>query len=300
MKKLFATNVPTDEDVKLETFLSALPKEPGFSISVINDCGDRNEQLRITTHLQTLFDRTPVSFCEVQGLHADLEAAGCLIDAIDAKFGGTAPGIILPNVAFRHPEVSGDANGAPFAYIVILKLLIISTIRGRTLSLLKHFYGIESVRVFEPREVLESIVATGHLGREWVNHIAENQFRSFVFQPLAAARLCQGFEVPYRKENLACPAPGSVVWFVDKHGNCKTTVTTEMCEPFPKDGDTLATKFGNLPYFRRLTDAPLGKPAVTTGSSGLGAGPNDRFLEIAVRMGNAAKELRISVGSEVF
>lgn len=291
------TNRPhTNENI--EALLKNLPTQPGFSITVINDCGDQNERLRITTRVQTLFGHTP-GFCEVDGEHSDLQLAGCIIDALDAKGGGATPGIILGNSATREPEKSGDPNGSPFGHCLIGKVLLDSTIRGRTLSLVKYFYGLEHIRVVDPREVLESMVETGDLEPEWVEHIANNQFRSYEFQPLLAARLCSGYPVPYSKETLACPYPGEVVWWVDKHGNCKTTVTTKMCRPFPKDGDDIATRFGTLKYYGRLTDAPLGKPSVTSGSSGLGAGPASRFLEIVIRRGNAAKELGISVGDEV-
>lgn len=283
----------------VEAFLKNLSAQPGFSITVINDCGDENERLRIVTMVQTLFGHTP-AFCEVDGEHRDLQAAGCIIDALAAKGGGAAPGIILGNTAFREPEKSGDPNGSPFGHCVIGKVLLNSTIRGRTLSLVKDLYGLEHVRIVDPTEVLQSIVATGDLEPEWVDHIAESQFRSYEFQPLLAARLVSGFPVPYRKETLSCPKVGAVVWWVDKHGNCKTTITTSQCQPAPlRDGDEFATKFGTLKYYRRLNDAPRGKPAVTTGSSGLGAGPQNRFLEIAVRMGNAAEMLGIKVGDEV-
>ncbi|MDO8523798.1 MAG: hypothetical protein Q7R74_01060 [bacterium] len=284
-------------ELPLEAQLKAFAAQPGFSITVINDCGDRNEQLRIRTRLHSQFPNIPVDFCEVNGEHRDLEAAGCIIDALDAKGGGASPGIILGNVAYREPEKSGDSNGSPFGHCLIGKVLIKSTIRGRTLSLVKDFYGIEHIRVVDPEEALQSMVATGDLEPEWVAHIAESQFRSYEFQPLLAARLMNGFPVPYRKETLSCPKTGAVVWWVDKHGNCKTTVTTSQCQPAPlRDGDEFATKFGTFKYFRRLNDAPRGIPAVTTGSSGLGAGPDNRFLEVAIRMGSAAKELGIKVG----
>lgn len=283
----------------LESFLKTLPTQPGFSITVINDCGDRNERLRILTRLDTLFPRVGIRFCEVDGEHRDLEAAGNIIDALDARGGGAAPGLILGNTAFREPEKSGDANGAPFGHCLINNVLLFSTIRGRILSLVQDFFGIKHIHVVEPREALQSIVDTGHLEVEWVDHIANSQFRSFELQPLLAERLLGGFTVPYRKETLVCAKPGRVVWWVDKHGNCKTTVTTSQCELKPlRDGNELATKFGTLKYFRRLNDAPRGVPSVTTGSSGLGAGPDSRFLEIAIRMGNAAKELKIKVGDE--
>lgn len=285
--------------VSLEAFLKTLPAQPGFSIVVINDCGDENEKLRITTRLQTLFWGATVSFCEVNGPNSDLEAAGCIIDALDAKAGGAAPGLILPNTAFREPEKSGDANGSPFGHCIINNVLLFSTIRGRILSLVKDFFGIEHIHIVEPREALESIVATGDLEQKWVEHIADSQFRSYELQPLLAARLLKGFALPSQKETLASPKLGGVVWWVDKHGNCKTTVTTSQCEPKPlRDGDEFETKFGVFKYFRRLNDAPRGVPAVTTGSSGLGAGPDNRFLEIAIRMGNAAKFLNIKVGDE--
>jgi len=296
-KLLTPMKVNTDANGHLEARLKKLPHTPGFSITVINDCGDPNEQMRIITRLQTLFERTPIDFCEVD---SDLEVAGNLIDALDAKGGGAAPGVILPNVAIREPEVYGDSNGSPFCYFVHENVLVLPTSRGRTLSLAKSFLDIEYVNVLEPREVLQSIVETGDLEPKWIEHIAGSQFRSYEFQPLVAARLCGGYSVPHKKEKLACPNPGSVIWHVDKHGNCKSTVTTGSCSPEPRNGDEIATRFGTLRYYRRLTDAPLGVPAIITGSSGLGAGPTYRFLEIVIRKGRAADHFKIKVGDEIF
>ena len=88
--------------------------------------------------------------------------------------------------------------------------------------------------------------------------------------------------------------------YIDEFGIGKTNITASDCSPFPRDGDDIATKFGTLKYYRRLNDAPLGKPAIVSGSSGLSAGVHHRFLEIVIRDGNAAKMLGFKVGDSVF
>jgi hypothetical protein len=67
-----------------------------MNITIINDCRDANAVGRQSTRASVLIGG-PVSFVGVQN---DIEAAGNLIDILDA-YGG-APGAILVNVAPRN------------------------------------------------------------------------------------------------------------------------------------------------------------------------------------------------------
>lgn len=286
----------------IDAILKNIASQPGFSIITISDCFDGNASMRVTTRLHSLFNRIQVKECPLKekGEKTELEAAICVIDAIDAKGGGASFGLILINAAWREREKTDDENGSRFGYLLIGNVLILSTVRGKVLSLVKRFFDIKTIRVFNTREVLAAIVAAGELEPEWADHISESQFRSFTFQPLVAALLCQGKSLPYHTEQLNCPNLGPVILYVDAFGLCKTAITTADCSPFPKDGDDIGTRFGTLKYYRRLTDAPLGKPAIVSGSSGLGAGIHHRFLEIVIRDGNAAETLGLKVGDSVF
>lgn len=257
-------------------------------ITIINDCRDANASGRQVARAAVL-TLGQVSFI---GVASDLEAAGNLVDALDA-YGG-APGAVLVNVAPRSGSARKWGNGTPFGYFWYRKILVVGTVDGRTLSLVKKLRLAERVGVLDIPSVVRRLVSQKLLSSPEGTAVAESQFRSYDFLPRAAAYLLKNREIVGEELALQDIAtlPASV-WWIDNFGNCKTTL---LPSDIPQ-GSEIKTKFGWLPYYGRFRDAPDGVTAVIVGSSGIGG---KRFLEIIRQGGSAAETLGVSSGARVF
>lgn len=247
-------------------------------VTVINDCRDANALVRQSIRLQAAFG------CGVSaaGVENDLEAAGNLIDALDAARG--AEGFILVNVAPRNGRARRWSNGSPFCMFSYGSTTVLSSVDGRTLSLAKRLGALTDVRLLDLPRVLFWAAGRRRITKEEVARIERTQFRSFEFLPLCATWTAEGEELPSEPLDTALveEAPDAV-WWVDNFGNCKTTVPAREAGNAPLAiGDALA------PRHARLKDVPDGALACVVGSSGLG---QDRFLEIVVQGGDAAGRL---------
>jgi hypothetical protein len=239
-------------------------------ITIINDCRDSNAVGRQATRVHALFGTAPTFV----GVGSDIEAAGNLVDVLAAGEG--EEGIVLVNVAPRNGEARKWGNGTPFGWFRYRKTLVVSSIDGLTLSLIRKLRLAERVHV-----LAEAIPAT--------------QFRSYEYLPKAAKRLWDGETIPHRQLPIdelqeALPA----VWFVDNFGNCKTTVLAGEAET--AEAPSVAIGGEVIPRFRALKDVPDAASALIVGSSGLGA---RRFLEIVVQGGNAARRFGLRSGDRV-
>jgi len=266
-------------------------------ITVINDCKSENDIARQETRLMSLFG-TPISFVGVSSdfsVNATLEAAGNLIDVLDAI--EDREGIVLLNVAPRGEQKKDGYNGTPFCYFKYNNTLVISTVRGNSLSLVKKLGLITELNLVS----VDDAVAYAHqnklLSDGQANYIPLSQFRSFDFTPRLAHWLHQGIDIPHTKIPLASieDVP-PCVWYVDAFGNCKTTILGSEIKVQP--GSQLNTNLGKFSYYSRLKDLPKGETAWYQGSSGIGS---RRFVEIATQMkaGSAAKTLNIGVGQHL-
>ena len=94
-------------------------------VTLITDCKDDNALGRSTTRLSTLFDCN-ITTIGVNGWDADLEAAGNLIDMLDASEG--KKGVILVNVAPRHKSGKKWPNGTPFGYFHYKDTLVVISV----------------------------------------------------------------------------------------------------------------------------------------------------------------------------
>ncbi len=225
------------------------------------------------------------------GVASDLEASGNLIDTLDAY--GDAPGVILVNIAPRNGTAKKWKNGTPFGYFWYKKILVVSSVDGLTLSLIKKLGLIDVVHVLDIPTATQVLVKEGALSAEQRDYIINTQFRSFDFLPQIAAYLLKHTDVVSEPHTIAdiTDAP-SVVWWIDNFGNCKTTLLkSEIGE-----NDRVETIFGTLPYFERLADVPDDTPALITGSSGI---DTRRFLEVVVQGKSAAEILTVATGSGV-
>lgn len=254
-------------------------------ISLITDCDDGNARVRQQTRYSVLFPGVPVSFV---GVSSDLEAAGNLIDVLDAA--GDTEGILAVNVAPRHGAARKWPNGTPFGYFWFKNILIVTTIDGEVLSLVKKF-GLEThVNVTDIREVM----SLGGYTQDEVEFAAKSQFRSFNYLPRLARIVWDKKQVPSEKLDFKdIPDTTTGVWWIDTFGNCKTTLLPEDIdfEPGAKRSITLHSLIIEATCYTQLREVPDYHTGLTIGSSGYG---EKRLLELVVQGTSAAKHYNIT------
>ncbi len=258
-------------------------------ITIINDCRDDNAAGRQATRTASLLGFSPAFI----GVQSDLEAAGNLVDALDAGEG--QEGVVLVNVAPRHGKAKKWENGSPFGYFFYRKTLVVTSVDRFTLSLVKKLKIIDTLHVIDLPQALEKMVGKEKLSKTSQSHIAQTQFRSYDFLPRAAKWLLEGEKLPRRPWSInQIPDAPKAVWHVDNFGNCKTTLLAE--DVAFRVGKDIQLQAGVLPTFSRLKDVPDGARGLVIGSSGI---KNKRFLEIVVQGGSAAEYFRLSSGSVI-
>lgn len=255
--------------------------------TIISDCQDPNAVGRQLTRVAALFG-SDVTRIVVVGVQDEMAAAGNLVDMLDAADG--AEGSILVNVAPRDGIKAGMErwlNGAPFVCFSVGNTMVISSVHGGTLSLVKKLGIVQTVGGFDIPTVMEWAVEQGLLTVGVADKIIGSQFRSFEFLPRVALWLHQGMNIPMQVTDISdvTGEPPIVVWWVDCFGNCKTTLLYEDLGKI-RESDDDAIK--DLPFYPHLSDVPNGTLAWIIGSSGFG---EYRFLEIVLGGGNAAKYL---------
>ena len=270
-------------------------------ITIINDSNDDNAKARQETRYATLFPRTHISYVGIDsslGIKATIETAGNLIDVLDAA--GGEKGVIAVNVAPRgQVEIDGN-NGSKFCYFWVRDTLVVSTIKGYNLSLIKKFQLTKHINILETNHVLDFAESKGLITKNLNNHVANTQFRSFDFQPRVAKWLMDGHKLPRKKfaVNELPDIPPSV-WFIDSFGNIKTTLTeADLPSITPGVVLRLRPQGVKLNYYNRMKDVPDGETALITGSSGFG---KNRFLELITqnRTGESAKNFNLKIGDEI-
>lgn len=260
-----------------------------MNIVIINDCRDANAMGRQKTRIMALTNSPANSV----GVSNDLEASGNLIDCLDAIEGHT--GAILVNVAPRSGAAKKWKNGTPFGYFWYQRTLVVTSVDGYTLSLIKKLNIVPAVNVLDIPETLDIMNKNGDIPKDLVDHITNTQFRSYDFLPRITAYLLNNKGILSTQLPMAeIPEIPKTVWWVDNFGNCKTTCFQEELDI--KNGK-VNTKFGELNFYDRLKDVPDHEPAVIVGSSGFG---NKRFVEIVVQGKSAADHFKIKAGDIVF
>jgi hypothetical protein len=260
-----------------------------MTITIINDCRDTNTANRQFARASSLL-RSPAMFV---GVASDLEASGNLIDTLDAL--ENREGVILANVAPRNGAAKKWPNGTPFGYFLYKNVLVVASIDGLTLSLVKKLHLVDEIHVLDIPVALGVLAKNADISAESEKYIADSQFRSYDFLPRIAAYLLKhrGIEsTPLNISEIVDTPPA--IWWIDNFGNCKTTLWAE--EIIPTAENKVATVLGELPYYPRLKDVPDKAAAIIVGSSGI----NDtRFLEIIVQGESAADHFTVSSGDRV-
>ena len=261
-------------------------------ITIINDCCDPGTMSRQVVRMATLFPHIHISPVAVNS-YSDLEAAGLLIDTLDASIGES--GIILANVAPRHGKAKKWPNGTPFGHLKVGNTQIFATVDGLTLSLISKYGLADSIEVYDIPTVLDAVIQQGKLEEGLRSVITNTQFRSYEFLPRVAKWHNDGVELPFEKHLLSdFHSSPLAIWFVDNFGNCKTTAWAEDISHEP--GKKIKTRFGEITCYDRLKDVPDGEPGLTIGSSGYG---DKRFVELVVQGKNAAAHFGIKVGDKL-
>lgn len=255
-------------------------------VTIINDCKDPNAFGRQATRASALFGLN----VNTVAVASDLEAAGNLIDVLDAAEGRR--GVVLVNVAPRNGAAKKWQNGTPFGFFRYGDTLVAASVDGRTLSLVKKLGVSDAVDVFDIPTVMD--VAAGHrlVSREVAEYVKSTQFRSLEFLPRAAFWTMQGYRLPTVRMPIdEVPDAADAVWWVDNFGNCKTTILPGELDAFRDDAAIAG--LASLAHYDRLKDVPDGEAAFVTGSSGIGG---NRFVEVVIQGGNAGQRFGLRSG----
>ena len=256
-----------------------------MNITIINDCKDENAKGRQLARINSIF-KCSANFI---GVLNELEAAGNIIDILDAN--GNDDGIILVNVAPRNGKAKKYLNGTPFGFFWYKNTLVVSSIDGFVLSLVKKLKVTSIISVLDIPKTLDILIKENRLPNHLKNHVVNNQFRSYEYLPRIAAFLFKNKQIKSKGIGIDFfPDAPKAIWWVDNFGNCKTTVlSTEINRNKYLSND----KTKNLKYYPRLKDVPNKKPALVTGSSGL---ERKRFVELVIQGSNASKFFNLFSG----
>lgn len=250
-------------------------------VTIINDCHCPNARGRQETRVASIFN-CPVNFIKI---NSDLEAAGNLVDALEAGLG--REGVILLNVAPRNGQAKKWKNGTPFGYFYFRQTLVISTLDGQSLSLLKKSDLFPEIKMVD----LEKTVKLNFSAPE---KIIQTQFRSLEFSPRLASWIMEGKKIKSEPWNISqAPDIEALVWCVDNFGNLKTSVIAGTAEA--EKIKSRLTKQG-FKFVTNLKNCPDKQTCLIKGSSGWG---EKKFLEIVINGGNAAQELGLGIGSDL-
>lgn len=255
-----------------------------MTITTITDCKDSNAFGRQSTRLHSLFNINPIEV----GINNDIEAAGNLIDILDSL--KENKGIIIVNVAPRQGKSKKWNNGTPFCYFYIKNKLIISSIQGFTLSLIKELKLTNEICLLDIVETASELMKKNIITGIQASHIKNTQFRSFDYLPFVAKYLSEYKELINIKVDISeINNLPDAVWWIDNFGNCKTTIRENKI----RDQSWISTKFGKLKVYKNLKDVPDAESAAIVGSSGL---YGEKFVELVVQGKSFAKEYGVFTG----
>jgi len=255
----------------------------GPSIFAFTDCRDPNTLTRLNARLTALFEDSQIFSA---GIEVDIEAAGCILDTLDALRLNNRPSIIIGNLAPRSEK--HYKNGAPFYIAKTGSVILIAT--KTCFSLLFKFGLIETIK-----ETDVETVCRYFLPEDEVMRISNSQFRSFEYVPLLAKWVYEGKDIPGVDDRPQTQIENQI-WWIDNFGNAKTTITEAEIRDRITDGKisfSINKKSYTLPFFEHLADVPKGEKAIIIGSSGY---KNTRFAEIVIQGVSAQKEFGLSVG----
>lgn len=272
--------------------------KPMFA-GVITDCED-DSMVAMTDRLASWLDCTALAPIGVHGEHQDLQASHHLVRRLDATC--KRPGTYLVNAAPRDAAAQAShENGAPFGFFYHGETLVVSTLHGRTLSLVKKLGIATRIKVVTIAEVLRVAVEHGELSAETALRVENTQFRGLEFGPRLIDWLTRdkdddtGWEVPYKEEDINPTPVGDVVCLIDNFGNIKTNVVADDLDL--EAGQMVETVVGPIQYQHYMHDVTVGETALVTGSHGI---DEKRLIELVIRKGRAGDKYDLKVGDPIF
>jgi hypothetical protein len=264
-------------------------------ITIITDCNDTHTFGRQLTRAASLFNSVPIPV-SIDGEFdepTDLEAGFSLVDMLDASRGHN--GVVLVNKAPRSGKAKKWKNGTPFGYFWFKDTLVVSSVDGYALSLIKKLGLTNEIRLFDIPTVMNW--AKGTLLDEFdADYVINTQFRSFEFLPRVARWVFDKLDVPFEimKLDEIIDAPWAVS-IIDNFGNLKTTLLPNDIG-FETGKKINLSGFGELTCYDRLKDLPNGETGIIIGSSGY---KENRFLEIMTQGESAKAKFGAKIGTEI-
>ncbi len=274
----------------------------GLTVVPINDCSDGNARMRVEARLSRLLPgATILTTVPVQN---DLEASLNILDALDAVdnpwlhsgsgllISGLDPilNLIVANVA---PRKGVGNHGVGFYYARFGSTLILTTLSGYELSLLKKVGLSAKLYRLDVTEVVKWMVRSGLISKDYAHHIENSQFRSFEFLPITGLCLLKMLDhVPTHPgswEDLPVLADG-LVGTIDVFGNAKLTAVGKAGFKFSLEGEP-SRIFESKPNLAALNDREAG---VVRGSSGFW---QCRLAEFMIKGSAAAKKYGLELGA---
>lgn len=267
-------------------------------ITLITDCHDTNAAGRQATRYQTLFD----SSVNLVAINSEIQAAGCLIDVLDAS--GGESGVVVANFAPREDKQHQQnynlppkllENGTPFGYFFYKDTLVVTTVAGLTLSLIRKLRITDEIKVLDLNEVITKFSSRFNFDELDMERLRNTQFRSFELIPAITRSLFATDQFPTTTLMTAeLEAPPKSIWHIDNWGNVKTTILPH--EVNFTSGKVVSLRCGDFTCYKYLHEVPDRERALIIGSSGF---KRDRLLEIVVQGGNAADELGLNIGQKL-
>ncbi|MBI4129843.1 hypothetical protein HY468_00855 [Candidatus Roizmanbacteria bacterium] len=266
-------------------------------VSIITDCCDDNalnrQAVRYMSYLNSPISKIGLTFYASEG-NGELEAAGNLIDTLDATDG--QKGLVVVNTAHRDGKGKKWPNGTPFGYFHYKDTLVIATIDGSCLSLVKKLQLTKKINLLDVPTVIDRMIVQGNYPKEYRKLVVDSQFRSYEFVPRIAKWLMNGIELPSEKYSIdKIPDAPKAIWWVDNFGNTVTTLLPENIGHKP--GKKIKTMYGEIVCYDRLKDVPNGEAGLIIGSWGI---DNRRWVSLVIQGKSAAKEFGITSGSALF
>lgn len=266
-------------------------------ISLITDCCDDNalnrQAVRYMSYLHAPISKIGLTFYSSLG-NGELEGAGNIIDTLDATDG--QKGLVVLNSAHRDGKGKKWPNGTPFGYFHYKDTLVISTIDGYCLSLVKKLGLTKKINLLDVPTVIDTMIKQGNFSPEYRKLVVDSQFRSYEFVPRVAKWLMNGIVLPSEKYPIEKieDAP-QAIWWIDNFGNAVTTLLPDEIDF--EAGKKIQTRFGELICYNRLKDIPNGQPGLVIGSWGMN---HRRFVCLEIQGKNAAAHYSIKTGMGLF
>lgn len=252
---------------------------------IITDCFDSSTAGRQKVRAQSLFKGISPVLIESSYKHA-VSLAGNIIDILGTlEYDTESKALIIGNHAPREVGKRDNLlNGSPFVYFWYKEHLFVVTYTDELFAILRKYIDIPVV--YEVTDELKAKIA-----EVYPIDFAKTQFRSLDYAPFLGKYIWDHPETVGKEIVLTDEADVLAwsVWHTDNFGNVKLLATRSDL-----DGATRTIEgIGEVTFYERLKDVPVGETAIIQGSSGVG---DSRFLELVIQGGSAAGTHGISVG----